>query len=59
MDTDILLNRTQAIQLMALCAMLRDGDLSFRGHGPEDEEAASDVLCDIGEEVALQLGGLA
>lgn len=57
MDKDILLSPSQAAQLMALCMMVRDGDLSFRGHEIEDEQSATSLLKDVGEEIALQLGG--
>lgn len=58
-DKDVVLSPSQGVRLMALCAMLNDGDLSFRGHEAEDEDAAAGVLRDIGQEIALQLGGAA
>lgn len=57
MDRDILLSPSQAIRLMALCAMLQDGSLSFRGDEIDDERSATDALKDAGEEIALQFGG--
>lgn len=57
MDRDVLLSPSQATRLMAVCVMLKDGDLAFRGDESEEEDQATSVLKDIGEEIALQLGG--
>jgi hypothetical protein len=42
---------------MALAVALREGDLCFRGHEEEDEQSATDLIRDVGEEIALQFGG--
>lgn len=50
----VMLSRDQAVKIMAVAALLKDGDLSLAG---EDAMPAHDGLCDIGEEIALQLAG--
>ena len=55
----VVLTRSQGARLMAICALLKDGDLDVRGHEDEDVESAKEALFDVGEECALQLGGLA
>jgi len=54
----VVLTRTQGAKLMAICALMKDGDLDVRGHEEEDVENARDAIFDIGEECALQLGGI-
>lgn len=54
----VVLTRSQGARLMAICALLKDGDLDVRGHEDEDVDNAKEALFDIGEECALQLGGL-
>jgi len=53
-----LLSDDQALKLVAICAMLKDGDLSLRADDDADAQAARETLIDIGEECALQIGGL-
>jgi len=55
---NIILTREQGARLMAICALMKEGDLDVRGHEPNDVDNARDALFDIGEECALQLGGL-
>jgi hypothetical protein len=54
----IILTREQGARLMAICALIKEGDLDVRGHDDEDVDNAREALFDIGEECALQLGGL-
>ena len=54
----VVLTRTQGAKLMAICALMKDGDLDVRGHEEEDVENAREAIFDVGEECALQLGGL-
>ena len=54
---DILISPDQAFRLMALSMMLREGDLSFRGYEKENETQARALIVDIGQEIALQMGG--
>lgn len=54
----IILTREQGARLMAICALMKEGDLDVRGHEQDDVDNARDALFDIGEECALQLGGL-
>lgn len=54
----IILTQSQGVRLMAICALIKQGDLDLRGHDREDVENAREVLYDVGEECALQLGGL-
>lgn len=56
---NIILTREQGAKLMAICALMKDGDLDVRGHDDDDVENAREALFDVGEECALQLGGLA
>ena len=53
----VLLTRAQGAQLMAICALIKQGDPDMRGDDEEDVDSARDALFDIGEECALQLGG--
>jgi len=55
----VTLTRSQGAKLMAICALMKDGDLDVRGHDDDDVENAREALFDAGEECALQLGGLA
>jgi hypothetical protein len=54
----VIIMREQAARLMAICALMKDGDLDVRGHDEEDVANAREALFDVGEECALQLGGL-
>lgn len=54
----VIIMRDQAVRLMAISCALRDGDIAIRGHEEEDVEAAIAALKDVGEECALQLGGM-
>lgn len=50
------LSPSQSLQLMALGVMLRDGDLSLRGDDEEDAQRARELLIDVSQEIALQMG---
>jgi hypothetical protein len=50
--------RDQALKLMAICALLKQGDIDIRGHDQDDVERARETLYDVGEECALLFGGL-
>lgn len=54
----IVLTRAQGAKLMAICALMKEGDLDVRGYSGEDVDNAREALFDVGEECALQLGGL-
>lgn len=56
-EQEIKLSPSQGIKLLSLCAMLKDGDISFRGHEQEDEDNATAAMRDIGQEIALQIVG--
>lgn len=45
----------QAIKLMALAQMIKDGDIDFRGHEIQNEAAARAAIADIAQEIALQV----
>lgn len=45
----------QAVRLMVLSEMIKAGDIDFRAHESEDEEAARDLVADIAQEIALQV----
>lgn len=47
------LSPAQAVQLMALGVLVRDGDISLSG---EDAEKAAELLIDVSQEIALQYG---
>lgn len=51
-----LLSPDQGERLLALCAVLKSGDMEFRGYDPAECQAAYDLVCNIGEEIALQIG---
>lgn len=53
---DILLSPDQAIRLLCLCAVMQAGDMEFRGDDPRECQAAYDLICNVGEEIALQIG---
>lgn len=55
----IILTRSQGAKLMAICSLMKEGELDVRGYSGEDVDNAREALFDIGEECALQLGGLA
>lgn len=50
----VMLSRSQALQIMAISIMLKDGELEISG---EDAATALEALADAGEEIALQIGG--
>lgn len=50
----VILSREQAIQIMAISVMLKDDEMAFRG---DEDHNAEKALCDIGEEIALQVAG--
>jgi hypothetical protein len=50
--------RDQAVKLMSLAMMIREGEIDFRGHEEADCVAARELLADVAEECALQMGGL-
>jgi hypothetical protein len=54
----VILTRAQGAKLMAICALMKEGDLDVRGYENEDVRNAREALFDVGEECALQLGGL-
>ncbi len=43
---------------MAVCAIIKEGGIDFRGDDNEDVNNAREAIFDAGEECALQLGGL-
>jgi len=49
------LSPSQAVQLMSLAQLLRDGDLAIRGDEDEDVTAAYALIADVAEEIALQV----
>lgn len=51
-DKTYTLSPDQALQLMAISVMLKDGELSLQG---DDAELAYNAICDCGEEIALQV----
>lgn len=53
-EPDILLSQDQAIKIMAISVMIRDGELTLSG---ELAAAAEGELVSIGQEIALQLEG--
>jgi hypothetical protein len=55
---DAQLSPDQAIRLIALASMLKEGDVAFRGYEEEDELEAAALVRDIGEEIALQVNNL-
>jgi hypothetical protein len=46
---------SQAVQLMSLAQLLREGDLAIRGDEDEDVEAAYALIADVAQEIALQV----
>lgn len=54
----VALTHSQAARLMAICAMLKDGDIGFFGADDADLSAAREAIYDVGEECALQLHGI-
>jgi hypothetical protein len=46
---------SQAVQLMSLAQLLREGDLVIRGDEDEDVEAAYALIADVAQEIALQV----
>lgn len=50
----VMLSREQALQIMAISVMLKDDEIGLFG---EDAHEAEKALCDIGEEIALQIAG--
>lgn len=53
-EPDILLSQDQAVRVMAISVMIRDGELTLTG---EHAARAQEVLTSVGEEIALQLEG--
>ena len=45
----------QALRIMAIAEMLRDGDLELRGEDVGDVETARAALIDVSQEIALQV----
>lgn len=61
MNDDILtvsakLSPAQSLQIMALGVMLRDGDLELCGEDAGDVQMATELLIDVSQEIALQIG---
>jgi hypothetical protein len=54
----VILTADQGARLMAICALIKQGDLDVHGDEEEDVNNARDALFDVGEECALQFGGL-
>lgn len=54
----VILTRSQGARLMAICALMKEGGIDVHGYDAEDVSNARDALFDVGEECALQLGGL-
>lgn len=55
-DKSYLLSPDQAIQIMAVSVLLKDGDLTLRGKDQDLIEKALSVIECVGEELALQFG---
>lgn len=53
-----ILSPDQGLKLLCLASLLKDGDISFRGHEQDDCDNATDIIADIGQEIALQVGAL-
>lgn len=49
------LSPSQAVQLMSLAQLLREGDLTIRGEQDEDVDAAYALITDVAQEIALQI----
>lgn len=49
------LSRTQGFQLVCLWVLVRDGKVALSGDQADDARA---LLKDVGEELALQIGGV-
>lgn len=56
MPEQYIISPSQGVQFLGLALMLKEGDLSFRGHEQEDEESAANLIADIAQEIALQVG---
>jgi hypothetical protein len=54
-EADISLPRGQALRIMAISVMMKDGDLELVG---DDARMAMEAMSDAGEEIALQVGGV-
>jgi len=54
-NADFLLNRSQAISLVCVAALIKEGVITFAG---EYSELATIALAEAGEELALQIGGM-
>lgn len=50
----VMLSPNQAIKLLSIGVLLKDEDLAIYG---DDAELATEALCDICEEMAIQLHG--
>lgn len=50
------LSPSQGIALMSLSEMLKAGDLAIHGDDDEAIEAANELLADVAQEIALQVG---
>lgn len=56
--SDVRISPSQALQIMAISVMLRDGELEIIGNDPEHVEKAVEALTDTGQEIALQIGNV-
>lgn len=55
MVRDYRLSPSQGVQLLALEAMLKEGDVVFRAHDPEASLSARALIADVAQEIALQV----
>jgi hypothetical protein len=50
------LSPSQGVALMCLSEMLKEGDLAIRGDDDEAVDSAVELLADVAQEIALQVG---
>lgn len=58
MPETVTIMRDQAVKLMALHTMVRDGELTLRRNAFRNDADAENALADVAQEIALQMGGL-
>lgn len=52
---EVVISPSQAIKLLSLFDLLKNGDLEIRGDEKEDVDAAIEALGDVAQEIALQV----
>jgi hypothetical protein len=54
-DSNVVISPSQALKLLAIGNLIRDGDMEIRGDDETDVALAKEAIIDVAQEIALQV----